>query len=100
MITPAAGEVQVGLETVGDSVVDLVLVRVGLRIARTNAFGDDTRIAPGVDSVLAVLALHTSRGHEQVPTESTVHDVVELALDKLVAVYLLALSYSILSVQA
>lgn len=71
--------------------VDLFLLGVGLGIRLADTLGNNTRVALRVASVLAVLALHTSGVLEEVTTESTTHDVVELPLHKLVAIDIVSL---------
>lgn len=84
-----------------DTMVDLLLLGVGLSVTLADTFGDDAGITLGVASVLAVLTLHTGRVLEEVAAQRTSHDVVELVLDELVAVHLvdllLALTDSALS---
>ena len=103
MAAPVRREIGEGLEAMGNAVIDLLLVRVGLGVALTNALGDDAGITFGVARVLAVLALHASGILEELPAEGATHDVVELALDELVSVhlvhFLLALSNGASSVK-
>lgn len=86
-----------------NAVIDLLFVRIGFRIALADTLGNDARIALVVAGILAVFALHTSRVLEEISTKRTAHDVVELVLDKLVAVHFVnlffALSNSALSSQ-
>lgn len=104
MTAPIGGHVGVGLETVRDAVVDLLLVGIRLGIALADTLGDDAGVALGVAGILAVLALHASRVLEEVAAEGAPHDVVELMLDKLVAIHLvdlfLALADRALPIQA
>lgn len=95
MTTPIGRHIRVGLESVRDAMVDLLLVRVRLGIALADAFRDHTRIALGMASVLAVLTLHTGRIFEEVSAKGTTHDVVELVLHELVAVHLMNLLLSL-----
>jgi hypothetical protein len=71
-----------------NTVVDLGLVRIGLVIGLRNALGNDFPVATFVASKLAVGALHASRIFEQFSTQGAAHDVVELLLDKFVAILL------------
>lgn len=101
MAAPIGRDVGEGLEPVRNAVVDLLFVRIGFGIALADTLGDDAGIAFVVAGILAVFALHTSRVLEEIPAKRTTHDVVELVLDKLVAIhlvdFLLALSNSALS---
>jgi hypothetical protein len=100
---PIGRDVVEGLEPVRNAVVDLLFVRIGFRIALADTLGDDASITLGVTGILAVFALHTGRILEEISAKRTAHDVVELVLNKLVAVHLvdlfLALSNSALSSQ-
>lgn len=84
MAAPVGGHVGERLESMWNPVIDLLLVRVRLCIALTNALGDHAGITFGVAGVLAVFALHSRRVFEKVAAERTAHDVVELMLDELV----------------
>jgi phosphatidylglycerophosphatase A len=95
MAAPVGRHVGEWLEPVRNAVVDLLLVRIRLSIALADTLGDNSRITLGVASVLAVLALHASRVLEELPTERTTHDVVELVLDELVAVHFVHLFLSL-----
>jgi hypothetical protein len=101
MTAPVGSHIRERLEPVRDTMVDLLLVRVGLGVALADALGDDARVALRVAGILAVFALHTGGIFQELTTESTAHDVVELLLHKLVAVhlvnFLLTLSDSALS---
>ena len=91
MAAPVGREVGEGLETVGNPVVDLLLVGVGLGVGLGNTLGDDARVALGMAEVLAILALHAGRVLEEISAEGTAHYVVELPLHKLVTVHLVDL---------
>lgn len=103
MAAPIGRDVGEGLEPVRNAVIDLFFVRIGFGVALADTLGDDARIALVVASILAVFALHASRIFEEISAKRTAHDVVELVLDKLVAVHLVdlffALSNSALSSQ-
>lgn len=103
MAAPIGRDVGERLEPVWNAVVDLLFVRIGFSIALADTLGDDARITFVMAGILAVLALHTSRVLEEISAKRTAHDVVELVLDKLVAIhlvnFLLALSNSALSSQ-
>lgn len=74
-----------------DAMVDLLLVRIGFRVALADAFGDNASVAFGMASVLAILALHPCRVLEELAAKSTAHNVVKLLLHKLVTVHLVDL---------
>lgn len=57
-IGPHIGEV---LESVRDTMIELLLIRVGFCIRFTDTFGDDLGVAFFVACVFAILALHTGR---------------------------------------
>lgn len=84
--------------------VDLLLLGVGLGIRLADTFGNNAGVALRVAGIFAVLALHTGRVLEEVTTECTAHDVVELPLHKLVSIhivnFLLSLANSTLSTQS
>lgn len=86
MTTPIGSDVRKHLEAMWDPVVDLLFVRVCLRIGLTDTLGDDFRIAFLVTCVFAVCALHPRRVLQKFPTEGATHYVVELLLYELVAV--------------
>lgn len=104
MATPVGGHIRKRLESVRNTVVDLLLVRIRLSIAFTDALRNDTRVAFRMASVLAILALHARRVLEEIPAQRAAHYVVELMLDELVSVHLvdllLALSNGTLTSQA
>lgn len=85
---PVRREIREGLKPVRNPVIDLLLVRIGLGVGLADTLGDDTGVTLDVASVLAVLALHTGAALEEIAAKGAAHDVVELALDKLVAVHL------------
>ena len=68
--------------------VDLFLVLVRLIVRFTNALRDNFRIAFCVTGILAVCTLHPGRVFEEISTKRTSHDIVELLLDELVALFL------------
>lgn len=69
----------------GNPVVDLLLVGIGLIVCLADTLGDNLGIAFAMASILAVRALHTCGVLEEISTQRTAHDVVELLGDKLVA---------------
>lgn len=91
MATPIGGDVGEWLEPVRNPVVDLLFVRVRLRVRLADTLCDDALVAFRVASVLAVLALHPSRVFEEIAAQGAAHNVVELVLDELVPVHLVDL---------
>lgn len=78
MAAPVGGKIRESLESVGDSVVDLFFLGVGLCVRLADALGDNVSVTFRVACVLAVLALHAGRVLKEVGTEGATHDVVEL----------------------
>lgn len=68
MTTPICAHIRKLLETMGNAVIDLLLVGIGLRIRLTDTLGNNAGIALRVTSVLAIFALHTSRILEELAT--------------------------------
>ena len=58
--------------------IDLLLVWIRFCIGFAYTLGNDAGIAFRMASVLAILALHSSRVFEKVATEGATHNVVEL----------------------
>ena len=75
--------------------IQLLFIRVGVCIRLANTFGDNLGIAFLVAGILAVLALHSSRIFEEVPTKRATHDVIELLKDKFMTVKLMYLFLSL-----
>ena len=65
---PVSSHVAEPFETMRYPVVQLLFVRVGLRIGLADTFGDDLGIALFVACILAVFALHPCRVFEKVAT--------------------------------
>lgn len=86
--TPVCRDVGESFETMGNAMVDFLLVRVGFVICLTDTLGDNLRVAFFVASVLAIRALHTRSIFKEFSTQRTAHDVVELLCDELVALLL------------
>jgi hypothetical protein len=72
-------------------VVDLLLVWISFGITLADTFRHHAGVTLGVASVFAVFALHSRGVLEEIPTESTTHNVVELVLDELVTEHLVNL---------
>lgn len=88
---PVGRDVGEALETVGNTVVDLLLVGVGLVVGLADTLGDNLRVAFAMAGVLAICALHTSSVLEEFSAERTAHDVVELLGNELVTLLLVNL---------
>lgn len=88
---PIGRDVGEALETMGDAVVDLLLVGIGLVVGLADTLGDDLGIAFAVAGVLAIRTLHARRILEELPTKRTAHNVVELLGDELVTLLLVNL---------
>jgi hypothetical protein len=78
-----------------NTVVDFALVRIGLVIGLRNALGNDFPIATFVTCKLAVRTLHACRILKQFSTKSAAHNVVELLLDKFVAILFVDFFFSL-----
>lgn len=89
--TPVRAHIRKLLETMRNTVIDLLLVRIRLCVGFADTLRDNTAVALSVTSVLAVLALHTCRILEKIAAECTTHDVVELLRNELVAIHLVNL---------
>lgn len=104
MTTPVGPHIGEALESMGNSMIELLLLRNHIVVRFADALGDDLRITLLMTSVFTVRALHTRGIFEEFATESASHDVVELLHDELVAVHLVhflfALTDGSLSVQA
>ena len=58
--------------------VQLLFIRIRLRVGFADALRNDFRVALLVAGIFAVLALHPCGVLEEFSTQSTSHDVVEL----------------------
>lgn len=91
MATPVGRDVGEALETVGNAVVDLFLVGVGLVVRFADTLGHDLGVALAMASVFTIRTLHARGVLEEFSTERTAHNVVELLCDELVALLLVNL---------
>lgn len=82
-IGPHVGEV---LESVGNTMIELLFVRIGFRVRFAYTFGNDLGVAFFVARVFAILALHTGGVFQKLSAKSTTHNVVELLKHKLMPV--------------
>lgn len=103
MAAPVGGDVGEPFEAMGNAVVDLLLVWVGLVVCLADTLCDNLGVALAVTGVLAIRALHACSILEEFSAQRTAHDVVELLGDKLVALLfvnlLLLLAHGTLTVQ-
>ena len=83
--------------------IQLFLVRIRFRIGFADAFCDNFRVAFFMTCIFTVLTLHTSRILQEVSTEGTPHNVVELLQDKFMAEHFMnlffTLTYSTFAIQ-
>ena len=104
MTTPVGRDVGKSFEPMGDTMIDLFFVGVGLVVGFADTLGDDLLITFAVASILAVSTLHTGRILQEVAAKSTAHDVVKLLRNELVSLLLvdffLLLSDGSLTVQS
>ena len=69
-----------------DTMVQLLLVWVCLRVGLAYALGNHFSVTLLVARIFAILTLHASRVLEELAAESATHDVVELLKHELVAI--------------
>lgn len=86
--TPVGANIGELLETMRNAMIDLLLIRISLRIGFTDTLRNHARVTFRVAGVLAVLALHTGRVLEEVAAKCTSHDIVKLLRHELVTEHL------------
>lgn len=91
MATPVGRKVGEALETVGNAVIDLLLIGIGLVVCLADTLGDHLGVTFFVAGVLAIRALHAGSILEEFSTKRTAHDVVELLGNELVTLLLVNL---------
>lgn len=69
--------------------INLLLIRISLRIGFTDALCNHAGVTFGVAGVLAVFALHTGGVLEKVAAKRTSHDIVKLLRYELVSEHLM-----------
>jgi hypothetical protein len=89
--TPVRGDVGKPFETVGNAVIDLLLVRIGLVVGFADTLGNNLGVTLAVAGVLAIRTLHAGSILEEFSTQCTAHNVVKLLGDELVALLLMNL---------
>lgn len=85
MATPVGRDIGERLETMRNTMVDFLLIRISLIVGLADTLSDDLGVTFPMACVLAVGTLHTGCVLEEVSAQSTAHDVVELLRDELVA---------------
>lgn len=85
MTTPIGAHVREVFEAMGNTMIQFLLIGVGLSVRFTDAFRDDLSIALFMTCILAIFALHAGRVLQEISTKSASHDVVELLEYKLVS---------------
>lgn len=95
MTAPIGSHVREILEPVWDAMIELLLVRIGLRIRFADTFGNDFRIALLMARIFAILALHTGGVFQELSAKGTTHDVVELLKNKFMAVKFVDLFFAL-----
>lgn len=75
----------------GDAVVDLLLVGVGLIVGFADTLGNNLGVTLAVTGVLAIRTLHACSILEEFSAQRTAHDIIELLSDELVALFLVDL---------
>lgn len=78
MAAPIRAHIRELLETMRNTMIDFLLVRIRLCVGLAYTLSYNTSITFSVASIFAVLALHASGVFEKIAAESTAHDVVEL----------------------
>lgn len=86
--TPVRANIGELLETMRNAMIDLLLIRISLRVGFTDTLCNHAGVTFGVAGVLAVLALHTGRVLQEVPAKCTSHNIVELLRHELVTKHL------------
>ena len=103
MTAPIGGYVRISLKTMWYTMVNFLLVRVGLIVRLAYAFGDDFGITFLVASVLAICALHACGVLEEITAKRTAHNIIELLRDEFVSLllvyFLLFLANSALAIE-
>lgn len=88
MAAPVGRDVGKSFETMRDTVVDLLLVGIGLVVGLADTLGDDLGITFAMTSIFAIGTLHAGSILQEIAAKSTTHDVVKLLRDELVSLLL------------
>lgn len=86
MTTPIGAHIRKPLETMGDTVVQFLLVGICFRIRFADALCDDLWVALFMTCVFTILALHAGRILQEVSAKSTTHDIIKLLQNELMPV--------------
>jgi hypothetical protein len=84
--TPIGAHIRETLETMWDTVVQLLLVGICFRIRFADALCDNLWVALFMTCVFTILALHAGRILQKVSAESTTHNIIELLQNELMPV--------------
>ena len=95
MTAPVGSHVGEVFKSVWDTMIELLLIRVGLRIRFADTFSNDLGVAFFMACIFAILALHTSGILQELSTKSTTHDIVELLEHKFMAVKFMDLFFAL-----
>lgn len=93
MTAPISRDICKSFKPMGNAVIDLLFIRIGLVVGLADTLGDHFGITLAVAGVLAVCALHTSSVLQEIAAKSTAHNIVELLRDELVALLLVDLFF-------
>jgi hypothetical protein len=85
---PVRRDIRKRFETMGNPMVDFLLVRISLVVRFANTFRDHFRIALSMACILAIGTLHAGGVFEEVATEGATHNVVKLLRHELVSLFL------------
>ena len=88
MTAPIGTHVGEVCEAMWNTMVQLGLVWICLRVGLRDTLGNDLGVALLVTSVLAIRALHSSSILEKLAAEGAAHNVVKLLLDEFVTILL------------
>jgi hypothetical protein len=88
MTAPIGAHIREVLPTMGNAMIDLGFIRICFCCRLCDAFCNDFPVASLMTRKFTVGTLHTSSIFEKFSAKCTTHDVVELLLNKLVAILL------------
>ena len=102
MTAPIGAHIRETFKSMWNPVVEFLFIWIRLRIGLADTLRNNLGVAFAVTRVLAILALHTRGVLEEIPTQGTSHDTIELLNDKFMPILLLnfffSLSYCTLAV--
>lgn len=88
MTAPIRRNIGKVFETMRDAMVDFFFIGISLVVGFADTLCDDFRVALAMASVFTILALHPSGILEELSTERTTHNVVELLSNEFVSLFL------------